>query len=118
MPDALTDYLMTKAGVQCDDVRLKRLVGLIAQKYVTDIANDAMHYSRQRQAGPTSSAPSTFTGSTAAAMSGSAGLANGPGTGRPATSGLAGRKVTLTMEDLSAALADHGINIKRPNYFT
>lgn len=111
---------MTKAGVQCDDIRLKRLVGLIAQKYVTDIANDAMHYSRQRQAGPASSAPSTITASTAAAMaaSGSAGQANGPGPGRPAASGSTGRKVTLTMEDLSAALADHGINIKRPNYFT
>jgi transcription initiation factor TFIID subunit 10 len=82
---------MTKSGVECDDVRLKRLVALVAQKYVTDIANDAMHYSRQRQSGP------------GAAGKGPVG---------------AGRKATLTMEDLTAALADHGINIKRPNYYT
>lgn len=85
---------MTKSGVECDDVRLKRLVALVAQKYVTDIANDAMHYSRQRQSG-------------AAGATGKAPV--GAGTGR---------KATLTMEDLSAALADHGVNVKRPNYYT
>lgn len=83
---------MTKAGVECDDVRLKRLVALAAQKYVTDIANDAMHYSRQR-------------------------LGNAPRPGG-AGAGPGGKKLTLTMEDLSAALADHGINVKRPHYFT
>lgn len=79
---------MTKAGVECEDIRLKRLVSLVSQKFVTDIANDAMYYSKQRQSG------SAKTG--------------GPG----------GKKATLTMEDLAAALSDHGVNIKRPNYFT
>ncbi len=81
---------MTKAGVECDDVRLKRLIALISQKYITDITNDAMHYSKQRQ-------------------SGSAATRVGP----PGS-----KKTTLTMEDLSAALADRGINVKRPPYYT
>lgn len=82
---------MTKAGVECDDIRLKRLVAMIAQKFVTDIANDAMHYNRQRQA-----------------QGGAGGKAGGP----PGS-----KKASLTMEDLQAALADHGINVKRPSYF-
>jgi transcription initiation factor TFIID subunit 10 len=88
---------MTKAGVECDDIRLKRLVAMIAQKFVTDIANDAMHYNRQRLA----------QGGAGAASAGKAG-------GGPPGS----KKAALTMEDLQAALADHGINIKRPSYFT
>lgn len=99
VPDALMDYLMVKSGVECDDVRLKRLVALVAQKYITDIANDAMHYGRQRQSGAPGGA------AVAAAIKAGAG---GPG----------GKKATLTMEDLIAALADRGINVKRPNYFT
>lgn len=86
---------MIKSGVECDDIRLKRLVALVAQKYVTDIANDAMHYGKQRQAGPSGAAAAAALGGRASA-----------------------KKATLTMEDLTAALADRGINVKRPNYFT
>ena len=87
------DYYMTKAGVECDDLRLKRLVALIGQKFITDIANDAMHHHRVRTGG------------------GGGGIT---GNKVPIGSG----KNTLTVEDLAAALSQHGINIRRPNYYT
>lgn len=94
IPDALMDRYMIKAGVECDDIRLKRLVALIGQKFITDIANDAMHYTRMRQGNV-----------------GGGGSASTPG-------GARGKRVLLTLEDLSAALADYGINIRRPAYYT
>jgi transcription initiation factor TFIID subunit 10 len=93
------DFYMMKAGVQCDDVRLKRLVALIGQKFITDIANDAMHHHRVR------------VGGTGASLSTSSSTAT-------ASSGTGRRTNTLTLEDLSAALSDYGINIKRPSYYT
>jgi transcription initiation factor TFIID subunit 10 len=93
IPEALTDYYMSKCGVECDDVRLKKLVALVAQKFISDVAMDAMAYSRMRQ---TSSA----SGMSEAARKAAA-LKN---------------KQTLTMEDLAAALTEHGISIRKPPY--
>lgn len=81
------EYYMTKAGVVCDDHRLKRLVALIGQKFITDIINDTMHFHRLRAGG------------------GTAGRATG-------------KRATLTLEDLAAALAEYGINVRRPPYHT
>lgn len=112
IPDALLDYYMARAGVECDDVRLKRLVGLIGQKFITDVANDAMHHFRLRTGG----------------MGASAGAGTGAGSRVGGTTGLsasssvstsaANKKNTLTLEDLASALAEYGINIKRPAYYT
>lgn len=76
------------------------MVALIGQKLITDIANDAMHYSRLRQSGTSSSSA----GPTATSTMG----------GKSATA----KKTTLSLEDLASALAEHGINIKRPAYYT
>jgi transcription initiation factor TFIID subunit 10 len=64
------------------------MVALIGQKFVTDIASDAMHYSRLRQQSSTSQSTTST------------------------------KKFTLIMEDLTSALSDYGVNIKRPNYYT
>ena len=88
---------MTKAGVVCDDVRIKRLVALVAQKFVTDVANDAMHYHRLRQG----------SGTTAA----------GGASAKDKRAGVAAKKTCLTMDDLTAALHDYGVNVKRPSYY-
>lgn len=90
IPDALIEHYMVRAGVESDDPRLKRLVALIGQKFVADIASDAMHYTRARM---------SASGQGAAPM-------GGP------------RKLCLTLEDLTAALAEHGLNIRRPAYYT
>lgn len=92
IPEALLDYYFTKAGLQCDDARLKKLVALVAQKFVTDLAGDALAHQRLR----VNSARTTSTG-----------------TG-PTTSG--GKRTVLTTEDLSAALAERGIRIEKPFY--
>lgn len=105
IPDALLDYHMTRAGVECDDVRLKRLIGLIGQKFITDVANDAMHHFRLR------------TGASAGTGAGGSSRVGGAGASSAATA-AANRKNTLTLEDLAAALAEYGINIKRPAYYT
>ncbi len=91
IPDALIEHYMLRAGVESDDPRLKRLVALIGQKFVADIASDAMHYTRARM--------------------------NAGGHGAGAQTG-APRKLCLTLEDLTAALAEHGLNIRRPAYYT
>ncbi|KAI9139407.1 transcription initiation factor TFIID 23-30kDa subunit-domain-containing protein [Paraphysoderma sedebokerense] len=48
IPDAVTDYYLTRSGLDCDDVRIKRLLALAAQKFVADIAADAMHFCKLR----------------------------------------------------------------------
>lgn len=113
IPDALLEYYMTRAGVECDDVRLKRLIGLIGQKFITDVANDAMHHFRLRTGGA---------GALAGAGTGTGGRVNGT-TGLSVSSSsvatsVANKKNTLTLEDLASALAEYGINIKRPAYYT
>ena len=93
IPDSLMDYYMMKAGVVCDDVRLKRLIALLGQKFISDIANDAMHFHKMRQS------------------SGSTNMTS-------ANNRIGGaKKNTLSIEDLAAALSEYGINIKRPSYY-
>lgn len=88
IPDALLDYHFTRAGLQCDDARLKKLVALVAQKFITDVASDAMTHQRLRV--------------------GSRAGQSGPGNVK---------KSLLSMEDLTAALAERGIEeVKRPPY--
>lgn len=98
IPDALLDYHFTRAGLQCDDVRMKKLVALVAQKFVTDVATDALAHQRLRQ-------------SRIGAVGGGASAAGGPG-----SAAAGGKKTVLSMEDLTAALSERGIDVKRPFY--
>ncbi|KAI8978470.1 transcription initiation factor TFIID 23-30kDa subunit-domain-containing protein [Pilobolus umbonatus] len=86
IPDAVTDYYLSKSGFDCDDVRIKRLLALATQKFVADIATDAYQYCKVRQS-------------------------SNRKTGKD-------RKTVLTMEDLTAALAEYGVNVKKPEYYS
>ncbi|KAJ1533364.1 Transcription initiation factor TFIID subunit 10, partial [Cladochytrium tenue] len=66
----------------------KRLLALAAQKFVSDIAADALHYCKVRQQATQSKDKKT-----------------------------GAKKNVLTMEDLSGALAEYGVNVKRPEYY-
>ncbi|KAK3840992.1 MAG: transcription initiation factor TFIID 23-30kDa subunit-domain-containing protein, partial [Linnemannia gamsii] len=87
IPDAVTDYYLNRTGFDCDDVRIKRLLALAAQKFVSDIATDAFQYCKVRQQSQKRPAPGKE------------------------------KKTVLTMEDLSDALGEYGINVKKPDYY-
>lgn len=92
----MTDYYLHRSGFDCQDVRLKRLLALAAQKFVSDIAADAYQHARIR---------------TNAA--GGRTRANQP----PGAAAREKARTTLTMEDLSAALAEYGINSRKPEFY-
>lgn len=71
-----------------------RLISIAAQKFISDVANDALQHCKTR----TSNAPS----------SGGHGSAKNP---------KATKKYTLTMEDLAPALGDYGITARKAYYF-
>ncbi|KAF9970724.1 Transcription initiation factor TFIID subunit 10 [Actinomortierella ambigua] len=86
IPDAVTDYYLSRTGFECEDVRIKRLLALAAQKFISDIATDAFQYCKVRQQSQK----------------------RAPGKDK---------KTVLTMEDLSDALGEYGINVKKSDYY-
>lgn len=91
-PDSLVQYYLTRAGFVTDDIRIQRLVAVAAQKFIADVANDAIANSRLRAA-----------------------AAPAPHGSRAKTS--RDPKITLTLDDLELALRDYGVNLKKPPYF-
>ncbi|KAJ6581327.1 transcription initiation factor IID TAF10 subunit [Mycena capillaripes] len=98
IPNEVTDYYLQRVGFECEDVRLKRLLSLAAQKFVSDIAADAYQHARIRTnaAGGRARTNQPFTG---------------PGSAKDKT------RTTLTMEDLSSALSEYGINSRKPEFY-
>ena len=72
-----------------------RLVSLASQKFISDIANDAMHHCRTRGAAAGKGAP-------------------------PAAPSKAAKdkRYTMTMDDLAPVLSEYGITVKKPLYYT
>ncbi|AAS54336.1 AGL155Wp [Eremothecium gossypii ATCC 10895] len=118
IPDAVIDYYLTKNGFECTDVRVKRLLALATQKFVSDIAADAYEYSRIR--------------SSIAVHNSNNGQARARqlmlGQQQPGTQQISqqqhqqnektnANKVTLTVNDLSSAVAEYGLNISRPDFY-
>ncbi|KAI9344202.1 putative transcription initiation factor tfiid subunit 10 [Zopfochytrium polystomum] len=87
IPDTVTDYYLARSGFQSDDIRVKRLLALAAQKFVADISSDALHYCKIRQQAHQSKDKKS-----------------------------SAKKNVLTIDDLSAALAEYGVNVKKPEY--
>ncbi|XP_033909574.3 transcription initiation factor TFIID subunit 10-like [Acipenser ruthenus] len=89
IPDAVTGYYLNRAGFQASDPRIIRLISLAAQKFISDIANDALQHCKMKGTASVNSRNKSKD-----------------------------KKYTLTMEDLTPALTEYGINVKKPHYFT
>ncbi|CAR28887.1 hypothetical protein ZYGR_0U02450 [Zygosaccharomyces rouxii] len=118
IPDAVIDYYLMKNGFSCADVRVKRLLALATQKFVSDIAGDAYEYSRIR--------------SSVALNNANNGQARArqlmQGQQQPGQQQISQQqqqqnekttqsKVVLTVGDLSSAVAEYGLNISRPDFY-
>ncbi|XP_076451459.1 transcription initiation factor TFIID subunit 10-like [Babylonia areolata] len=87
IPDSVTAYYLRRAGFETSDPRIIRLISLASQKFISDIANDALQHSKMKASGQSSKKQGKD------------------------------KKLTLTMEDLTPAMAEYGINVKKPCYY-
>ena len=88
IPDHVVEHYLARAGFQTDDRRVVRLVALAAQKFIADVAHEAMAQRRiQRDAQYRQ------------------------------LQGMEDEKVLLTTEELKMALQEHGIHLSRVDYF-
>ncbi|RFU34582.1 hypothetical protein B7463_g1780, partial [Scytalidium lignicola] len=135
IPDAVTNYYLTKAGLPPPpqtDPRLARLLALATQKFIADIAADAYQYSRIRSSNSSSNNPMGNLGAAAGfPIPGQPAVAAGskeqqgrggplgiqrPGYGGGGQGGSQNRTV-LTMEDLGMAVGEYGVNVKRGEFY-
>ncbi|GAB1313679.1 Transcription initiation factor TFIID subunit 10 [Madurella fahalii] len=134
IPDAVTNYYMTRAGLPPPpqtDQRLARLLALATQKFVADIAADAYQYSRIRASNTNANNPMGSLGAAAGfpipgqptnqpgnkdqGRGGPLGIQR-PGYGGGGQGGSQNRTV-LTMEDLGMAVGEFGVNVKRSEFY-
>lgn len=90
IPDELVEHYLAKSGFQCPDVRLIRLVAVATQKFVAEVASDALQQCKARQAAVVKDKREKQ---------------------------QKDKRLILTMEDLSKALREHGVNVKHQEYF-
>lgn len=92
VPDEVTQYALRKAGVDCKDVRTLRLVSVAAQKFVAGVLDEAVNTQKRRRLAP-------------------------PAHQRAQGLDPKDKRLALTTEDLSSALADYGVSVKRAPYY-
>ncbi|EPE06401.1 transcription initiation factor tfiid subunit 10 [Ophiostoma piceae UAMH 11346] len=136
IPDAVTNYYMTKAGLPPPpqtDARLARLLALATQKFVADIAADAYQYSRVRASNSSSANPMGNLGVAGGAVGIPGAVGGAPAGGkdqkgnaalgvqRPGYGGggqgSSQNRTVLTMEDLGMAVGEYGVNVKRGEFY-
>jgi len=88
IPEELTEYCLKRSGFQTSDQKMVKLVSLAAEKFISDIAQDAMCQAKLRQQ---------------------------KGAVKKTPEGK--EKITLTMEDLQLSLKDYGVEINKPPYY-
>ncbi|PBP15716.1 transcription initiation factor IID, TAF10 subunit [Diplocarpon rosae] len=136
IPDAVTNYYLTKAGLPPPpqtDPRLARLLALATQKFIADIAADAYQYSRIRSSnssnannpmgnlGAAAGFPASGQQAAAPGSKEQAGRCGPLGIQRPGYGGGgqggSQNRTVLTMEDLGMAVGEYGVNVKRGEFY-
>ncbi|BGP17699.1 hypothetical protein JCM10213_005277 [Rhodosporidiobolus nylandii] len=110
IPDEVTDYYLQRSGFDTNDVRVKRLLSLAAQRFISSISADAFQYARAR----TAAGPG---GRVNAANQAAAAAAGGTGAAGKDGAKKGRQRTVLTMEDLSAALKEYGVDASRAPYY-
>ncbi|XP_021755594.1 transcription initiation factor TFIID subunit 10-like [Chenopodium quinoa] len=90
IPDELVEHYLAKSGFQCPDVRLIRLVAVATQKFISEVATDAFQHCKARQSSVVKDKRDKQQKE---------------------------KRLVLTMEDLSRALREYGVNLKHQEYF-
>ncbi|KZV31690.1 transcription initiation factor TFIID subunit 10-like [Dorcoceras hygrometricum] len=90
IPDELVEHYLAKSGFQCPDVRLTRLVAVATQKFIADVATDALQHCKARQSSIVKDKRDKQ---------------------------QKDKRLILSMEDLSKALREYGVNVKHQEYF-
>lgn len=88
IPDAVTVSYMQRAGFESIDPRIVRLISLASQKFISDIAHDALQHCKMR------------------------------GSGQSSRKSGKDKRYTLTIDDLAPALNEYGIHVKKQPYFS
>ncbi|GAB0088093.1 Transcription initiation factor TFIID subunit 10 [Sergentomyia squamirostris] len=96
IPDAVTSYYLNSSGFDTSDPRIIRLISIAVQKFIADVANDALQHCKTRSS-------NTSSGS--------------HGSSKNQKGGSKDRKYNLTTEDLAPALNDYGITVRKAHYF-
>ncbi|KAJ6834920.1 transcription initiation factor TFIID subunit 10 [Iris pallida] len=89
IPDELVEHYLGRTGFICPDLRLTRLVAVSVQKFLSEVASDALQHCKARQAAPV----------------------------KDKSKQPKEKHLVLTMEDLSKALREYGVNLKHQEYF-
>ncbi|KAM3289334.1 transcription initiation factor TFIID subunit 10 isoform X1 [Capsicum chacoense] len=91
IPDELVEHYLGKSGFQCPDVRLIRLVAVATQKFIADVATDALQHCKARQSSVVKD--------------------------KRDKQQKQDKRLILTMDDLSKSLREYGVNVKHQEYF-
>ena len=86
---------------------------MAAQKFVADIATDALQYSRVKTQNPANKGG----GKGKVRFTSHSGLSVRKGSDKDMVVDAQDKKLVLTMEDVTAALQDRGVNIAKPDFF-
>ncbi|KAA3458088.1 transcription initiation factor TFIID subunit 10-like [Gossypium australe] len=112
IPDELVEHYLAKSGFQCPDVRLVRLVAVATQKFVAEVASDALQHCKARQAAVVKDKREKQQKVIYLCLLSfliSFGLSD------PLLE--QDKRLILTMDDLSKSLREYGVNVKHQEYF-